>query len=73
MKNDFATLEVWISRGDWGIFPRDNCPMKAISKISCHDNLLFENPLGDWPEYDFQGALDKLSVACARTDALRFN
>ena len=28
--------------------------MKAISKISCHDNLLFEKPLGDWPEYDFQ-------------------
>ena len=52
---------------------RDNCAMKAISKIWCHDNLLFENPLGDWPEYDFQGALDKLSVACARTDALRFN
>ena len=59
--------------------------MKAISKISCHDNLLLEKPLGDWPEYDFQcielvgqalGAwslLAKLSVACARTDALRFN
>lgn len=35
------------------LVPRDNCPMKAISKVSCHDNLLFENPLGDWPEYDF--------------------
>ena len=50
---------------------RDNCAMKAISKIWCHDNLLFENPLGDWPEYDFLAKVQKMHLEAAMEEVVQ--